>query len=83
MISSCYSLIPFLPLSAAAKSEDSTKCSPDYCSVFLELLNSQFQFSNLIILAQVKVKVKVMLRQTVSRSVYLGIKHDQISITVR
>jgi hypothetical protein len=59
-----------------------------YCSVLLQLLNSEFQFSNLISLAQDKVKVKVMLRPTVSRPVCLEIKHpsrayDQIFITVR
>jgi hypothetical protein len=48
MTSYWQSLIPFLPFPAAANSEDSTQFSSDYCSVLLHLLNSQFQFSNLI-----------------------------------
>jgi hypothetical protein len=51
MTSPWHSLIPFLPFPAAANSEDSTQFSSDYSSVLLELLNSQFQFSNLISVA--------------------------------
>jgi hypothetical protein len=47
MTFSLYSLIRFLAFSAAANSEDSTKFSSEYCSIFLQLLNSQFQFYNL------------------------------------
>jgi hypothetical protein len=50
--SSWHSLILFLQFSAAASSEDLTQFSSDYRSVFLLLLNSQFQFSNLISLAE-------------------------------
>jgi hypothetical protein len=42
MTSSWHSLIPFLPFSVAANSENSTQFSTDYCSVLLQLLNSQF-----------------------------------------
>jgi hypothetical protein len=49
MKSSWHSLIPFLPFPAAANSEDSTQFSSDYCAVLLQLLNSQFQFYNLIL----------------------------------
>jgi hypothetical protein len=51
MTSSWHSLIPFLPFPAAAISEDSAQFSSDYCSVLLQLLNSQFQFCNLVSLA--------------------------------
>jgi hypothetical protein len=45
--SSWNSLIPFLPFPTATNPEDSTQSSSDYCSVLLQLLNSQFQSSNL------------------------------------
>jgi hypothetical protein len=85
MTSSWSSLIPFLPFPAAASSEDSTHFSSEYCSLLLQLLNSQFQFSNLIFLAWV---LSLMLRPTVSRLVCLRINHpswayDQMFITVR
>jgi hypothetical protein len=49
MVSSWHSLIP-----AATITEDSTQFSSDYCSLLLQLLNSQFQFSNLISLARIR-----------------------------
>jgi hypothetical protein len=52
MPSSWHSLISFLRFPAAGNSEDSTQFSSDYCSVLLQLLNSQFQLSDLIPLAE-------------------------------
>jgi hypothetical protein len=42
MTSFWHNLISFFPYPAAANSEDLTKFSSDYCSVLLQLLNSQF-----------------------------------------
>jgi hypothetical protein len=47
MTSSWHSLIPLFPF--PANSEDSAQFPSDYCSLFLQLLNSQFNFSNLIL----------------------------------
>jgi hypothetical protein len=50
--SSWHSLIPFLQFPAADNSEDATQFSSDYCSVLLQLLNSQFKFCNLVTLVK-------------------------------
>jgi hypothetical protein len=57
MTPSGHILIPFLPFPAAANSEDSTQFSSNYFSLFLQLLNSQFQFSNLISLATNRISI--------------------------
>jgi hypothetical protein len=49
--SSWQSLLSLLPFPTAANFEDCTQFSSDYCSVLLYLLQSQFQFFNLISLA--------------------------------
>jgi hypothetical protein len=70
MTSSWHSLIPFLPFSAAANFEDSTQFSSDYCSVLLQLLNSQFQFSNLISLVTNRLSLYSLGSDTIENTVF-------------
>jgi hypothetical protein len=87
MTSSRHSRIPFLPFPAATNSEGSTRFSSGYCSLLLQLLNSQFQFPNLISQSQSQSyfkQVKVTLRLAVSKSWCRTPSgaHDQIFFTL-
>jgi hypothetical protein len=69
MTSFWHSLIPSLPFPAAANSEDSTQFSSHYSSVFLQLLNSQFQFSNLISVATNRLSLYSLGRDPIENTV--------------